>query len=51
MNRQNLTGFPRVPEFPAQGIQQGKYSRKKTSCYETRMNTGDSQSTWEFTGK
>jgi len=37
-------------KFPAQGILQGKFSRKKISHGRTRINTGDSQSTREPAG-
>ncbi len=38
-------------EFPAQGIYQGNFSRKKIFKHQTRINTGDLQSAREVAGK
>jgi len=41
----------KLAEFPAQGKEQGIFSRAKIFLRETLMNTGDSQLLRELTGK
>src|SRR5205807_8124430 len=41
---------PKSAKFPAQGIQQGIFSRKKKIHRETRINTDDLRATRELAG-